>query len=108
MQEAGGTLALRKLSGAHEEAVGFAGGAAAFVDGPDDEGLAAAAVAGGEDVGDVGFEFSVFGLVVGAGVEFDAELGGDGVLGPKETHGEEAEVAGPFLLGTWELLHFEL
>ena len=34
---------------AHEEGVDGAGGAAAFVDGPDDEGLSAAGVPGGEN-----------------------------------------------------------
>ena len=48
----------------HEEAVAFACGGAAFVDGPDDERLATAHVAGGEDAGEIGGEFPVIGFHV--------------------------------------------
>src|SRR4051812_26539585 len=44
---------LGQIGVAHQEAVAFAGGAATFVDRPDDEALAAAAVAGREDVREV-------------------------------------------------------
>src|SRR5437773_8274602 len=43
---------LRQHRAAHQIAVDLAGGFATFVDGPDYQGLAAAAVAGGEDLRD--------------------------------------------------------
>src|SRR3712207_7433070 len=42
----------RQLAAAHEELVHAAGGLPALADGPDDQALAAAHVAGGEDAGD--------------------------------------------------------
>ena len=63
-----------------------AGDGAAFVNGPDDEGLAAADVAGGEDFIDAGAEFAVFGFDIGAGVLFEAEFVDDGCFGSEETH----------------------
>ena len=59
---------LRKFGAAHEGAVAFAGGAAAFVDGPDNQGLAAAGVTGRKDAGDAGGEAAVVGFDVGAGI----------------------------------------
>ena len=62
------TRTLRKLGLAHQELVALARDATAFVEGPDDERLAATAVTGGEDAGDVGHVLLVLGLDVGAGV----------------------------------------
>ena len=83
--------------GAGEVAVHFAGAGAAFVDGPDDEGLAAAAVAAvrrrrtpGSDVE----KRPVVGLEVGAGIEVDVEGFGEMFFGAEEAHGEEDEVGG--------------
>ena len=59
---------------AGEVGVYGAGGFAAFGDGPDDEGLAAAHVAGGEDAWFGGLVVGG-GFDVSAGVEFEAELG---------------------------------
>src|SRR5690349_9063986 len=58
-----GTLlpASRQIRVPHQIAIALAGSAAALVDGPDDEALAAAAVAGREDAGDAGGE--LIGLV---------------------------------------------
>src|SRR5581483_1606692 len=64
----------RQIRTAHEEPVAFAGGAAALVDGPDDQALAAAHVAGGEHAGDVGVEAAVLRLGVAAHVLLHAEL----------------------------------
>ena len=65
---------LRQVGGAHQEAVAFASRTAAFVDGPDDEGLSAADIAGGEDSGNIGREGAVFGFDVGSGVSFEGKL----------------------------------
>ena len=62
------TRTLRKLGLAHQELVALARDATAFVEGPDDERLAATAIAGGEDAGDVGHVLLVLGFDVGAGV----------------------------------------
>ena len=56
---------------AHEIAVAFAGGTPALVEGPDDEALAAAAIAGRKNVGKVGRVFAVIGFDVGAWVAID-------------------------------------
>ena len=52
----------RQIGAAHQVAVALAGGAAAFVESPYDEALAAAAVAGGEDLRDARAVFAVVGL----------------------------------------------
>ena len=65
---------LRELRGSHEELVALACHTAAFVEGPDDEGLTATAIARGEDARDVGHVLLVVGLDVGAGVAFEATL----------------------------------
>ena len=83
----------------HQVAVAFAGGFAAFVDGPDDEALASAAVTGGEHGGDVGGVFSVVGLEVETLVMIQAQLVGNRLLGAFEAQGQEAELGGPLLLG---------
>ena len=63
---------LRQVRVPHQVAIAFAGGAAAFVEGPNDQALAAAAVPSGEDALEVGRVFLEFGLDVGAGIAFDA------------------------------------
>ena len=68
------TACLWQRGVAHQVAVALAGGAAAFVEGPDHQALAAAAVAGGEDALEAGGVFLVLGLDVGARVALDAEL----------------------------------
>ena len=65
--------ASRQICVTHQEAVTFARGAAAFVERPDDETLAAATIARGEDAFDVRRVFLEFSLRVRARVAFDAE-----------------------------------
>jgi hypothetical protein len=84
----------RRTRRAHQVAVAFAGGAAAFVEGPDDQALAAAAVAGGEDALEVGRVLLVLGLDVAAGVALDAELLEQRLLGPEEAHRQQHELRG--------------
>src|SRR5690606_29542147 len=84
---------------AHEVAVAFAGGGAAFVDGPDDEALAAAAIAGGEDAGEVGRVDVVVGLDVAARVGVEGERLEQGLLGSEEAHGQQHELRGAGLFG---------
>ena len=68
------------------------GGFAAFGDGPDDQRLAAAHVAGGEDAGDGGHVVGV-GSNVAAAVERHAQLLDGAVLrGSGEAHGEQDKV----------------
>src|ERR1022692_538122 len=71
-----GLYSLRQLAGAHQVLVDVAGGVAAFGDGPDDQGLAAAHVAGGEDAGDGGHVVPAGdgGHVVPAGVDVATEV----------------------------------
>src|SRR5207244_2683158 len=69
-----GRLKLWQRRIAHQISIAFAGGAAAFVDGPDDQALAATHVAGGEYAGDAGGEPAVLGLGVRARVFVDAKL----------------------------------
>src|ERR1022692_1727442 len=67
-----GLYSLGQLAGAHQVMVDVAGGVAAFGDGPDDQGLAAGHVAGGEDAGD--------GLKPGHQVRVEGEFrAGDGL-----------------------------
>ena len=84
-----------------------AGGASAFVDGPDDEGLAAATVAGNKDAFEVGGEFAVLAdesLPVAARVlGLEPEHCADRQLGADEAGGEQHEVGGPFLFGAFHL-----
>ena len=89
---------------AHQIAVALAGGAAAFVEGPDDEALAAAAVAGGEDAGNARGVFPVLGFDVAARVALDAERVEQRLLRPEEAHGEEDELRGQHFLGAGDVL----
>ncbi len=78
----------------HKIPVALARGAAAFLEGPDDEALAAAAIAGGEDARDAGGIFAVVGLDIGAGVALDAEGIEQRLLGAEEAHREQDELGG--------------
>src|SRR4051812_8293620 len=91
----------------HKVPVALAGGGAALVDGPDDQALAAAAVAGGEDAGEAGRVLAGRSFGVAALVALDAELLDQGVFGTEEAHGEEDELARHDLLRLWELLRDE-
>ena len=75
---------LRQRRLTHQEAVAFAGGTAAFVEGPDDEGLTTAAVTGGKDAGDAGGVFLVLGFHVAALVTFDVEGFEQGLFRPSK------------------------
>src|SRR6478736_3190025 len=77
---------------AHEELIDRARGAAALVDRPDDERLAATTVAGREHAWHVGRELAVQCFVVGPAVELDAELLRDVSLGAQETHREQNQI----------------
>ena len=80
---------LRQLSAAHQIAVALARGFAAFVDGPDDQALAASAVAGGEHAGDARIIPAVIGFEVGARIGLDSELLGQNLLRTEEAEREE-------------------
>src|SRR5688572_30299815 len=95
----------REAGFAHQILIDGAGGAAAFVDGPDDEGLPAAAVAGGEDAFKACGEAAVLGLEVRALVAFEAEHLADRLLGTEEAHRQEHELRLPDLLAAGLLLH---
>src|SRR5690606_22850211 len=90
-----GTLSARgrsELAAAHQVQIDAAGGLAAVGDGPDDQGLPALAVAGGEHAGDAGHE-AIVDLQVAAGIALGAELVEQaGVLRVHEPHGEQHEV----------------
>ncbi len=77
----------------HEELIDAPGGLAAFADGPDDEALSAANVAGGKDAGDAGGVVFVAGDIA-AGIELEPKLAdGAVVLGVDEAEGEQAQIA---------------
>src|SRR5208283_2360733 len=99
---------LREVRRTHQIAVALAGGAAAFVDGPDDEALAAPAVAGGEDALDAGRVLLVFRLDVAAGVGLDLEILEDRLLGSEEAHREQHELRGAGLFGAGLFLRHKL
>ena len=76
----------RQIRHAHQVFVALARGTAALVDVPDDEGLATAHVARGENAGEIGCELPVVGLDVGTGVGLEFELLHDLLLGTHEAH----------------------
>lgn len=98
---------LRQAGGAHEEAVTFSGDAPSFVDGPDDERLATAHIASGEDSRDVGHVDIMLGFDVGACVGFESELLNDFLFGPEEAEGEESELTGESAGGAGNFLRDE-
>lgn len=84
---------------AHEVVVDLDGGGTTFLDAPDDQALAASAIASGEDARDVGRVLARRGLDVRARILLDAELLKHGVLGAEEAESEEAELAREELCG---------
>lgn len=99
---------LRQIRGSHEEAVAFTSGATTFIEGPDDEALAAAAVAGGKDAGEAGGVFLVLGLDVAAGIAVHIEGIEERLFRPEETHGEEDELGGEDFLRSRDVFRNEL
>ena len=99
---------LRQIRGSHEEAIAFASGATTFIEGPDDEALAAAAVAGGKDAGEAGGVFLVLGLDVAAGIAVHIEGIEERLFRPEETHGEEDELGGEDFLRSRDVFRNEL
>ena len=93
---------------AHQVAVAFAGGAAAFVEGPDDQALAAAAVAGGENAFDVGGIFFELGFDVGARIAFDAERFEQRLFGPEKSHRQQDQLRRANFFGAGHFLRDEL
>ena len=90
---------LRQIGCAHQVAVALARGAAAFVEGPDDEALAAATIAGGEHCRHVGCEFSVlrfecFPIAAGT-LRLDAEHLTDAKFRTEESGREQHEMCRP-------------
>lgn len=82
----------RKASVVHEVAIHLNGGSATLGDTPDDEGLASAAVTGGEDAIDAGRELALRRLDVRATVLVDAEGLDRRFLGTEESQSEENAV----------------
>ena len=87
-------------------AVDFSGRFAAFVDGVHDQGLAAAAVAGGEHVFHAGPVLAVGGLVVAARVVGQIQRVGHGVFGAQKAHGQEHQVGGPVAFAARNVFEF--
>src|SRR5690242_11175339 len=79
----------RQVGLTHQIAVALAGRAAALIDRPDDETLAAPHVAGGEHARHVRAELAVLRLRVAAAVLLDAELVEHRALRPAEAQGEQ-------------------
>ena len=78
----------------HQKAVAFARRAAAFVERPDDEALAAAAIAGGETLWDVRRVFFEFGFDVAARIAFHAQRFEQRLFRPEKTHRQQDELRG--------------
>ncbi len=95
--------ALRQQTVTHQETVAFAGGGAAFIDGPDDQALAAAHVASGKDAFDIGGKGTMLSFGIGAGVARDTELGQHGVFRTEESHGEKDQLSRPDFFGARHL-----
>src|SRR5207247_5059957 len=76
----------------HEIAVALAGGATAFVEGPDHEALAPAAIPCGKDALDIGRIFVELGIDVGARVAFHAESLKEGRFRPEKTHRQQQQL----------------
>src|SRR3989442_15172145 len=98
---------LRQVGVPHQIAIAFPGGATAFVECPDDQALAATAIAGGEDpfeVGGIPFEF---GFDVGAGVALHAERLEQGLFRTQKSHRQEDELNWAKLLRAWNLFRNE-
>ncbi len=104
---AGGYGRLRQIGRAHQVTVAFPGRAAAFVEGPDHQALAAAAVAGGEHAFDVRRVLLVLGFDVGAGVALHAELLQQRLFGPEETHRQQDQLRGRTCFGAGNFLGHE-
>ena len=94
---------LRQVGGTHEVFVHAAGGLAAFGDGPDNEGLAAAHVARAENSRDAGHGVLV-GKHIASWVKFETELFDHAAfLRAKEAKGQQHEVGFHFKLRAWHL-----
>ena len=96
-------LRLRQSRGAHEVAVAFAGCAAAFVNGPDDQALAAAAVAGGEHALDAGRVPALVRLEVATRITRHAQLLGQLQFGAEEPERQQDEIGLPVPLGAGQV-----
>lgn len=99
------TTGYREVRFAHQKEVDFTRSLAAFGNGPDDQGLAAAAISGRKQPRDRGREAVLRGLDVAPGVALDLQLAEDRVLRPQEAHGEQHELAGVDLLAVLDLGH---
>ena len=94
-----------KQTGTGKVLVDGAGGTAAFIDGPDDEGLPTATIAGDKYALKVGGKFAVLAdesLPIAARVlDLETEHFADFKFRPHETGGEQNEVGRPFFFGTF-------
>src|SRR5690349_7163285 len=103
LRDGGPPIVSGEIAGAHEIFIAGAGGAATFIEGPNDKALAAAAVAGGEHVREAGGVFAVVGLHVSAGVALDIEGIEERLLGAEKAHGEEDELGGDDAFGAGDI-----
>ena len=83
---------LGQLRTTHQETVALSGSAATLIDRPYDQALAAPAIPGGKNAGNVCRKLTVFGLGIGARIALDTELGQHWVFRPEETHGEQHQI----------------
>jgi hypothetical protein len=99
---------LRQIRRAHQIAVTFARRAAAFIEGPDDEALAAPAIAGGKDALDVRGVFLKLGFGVRSRVAFDAKRFEQRLFRSEETHRQQNELRGQNFFRAGNILRDEL
>src|ERR1017187_2786687 len=104
MERAKSSGLLWQIGLAHQIAVALAGGATAFIEGPDNEALAAPTVARGKDAGDTGCIGAVLCFDIGTLVTMDTQLLEQLVFGSEETHGQQSQLAGDDLFCAGNLL----
>src|ERR1035437_6360780 len=98
---------LRQISLPHEVAVTFTGGAPSFIEGPNNQALAAAAVPCGKDARDTGRIGAGQRFHVGTLVTLDTQLLEQRVFRTEKTHGKQRELAGHNLFRARDLLGHE-
>src|SRR3989338_8647529 len=94
---------LRQVRTPHQILINIPGNTSSFVDGPDDQALAAAHIAGGEYPFDAGGEFSVFGPGVGSLVALHIKPFQNRFFWPQKTHGQKHKLRRQDLFGTGNL-----
>src|SRR5881628_2284605 len=92
---------LRQVRVSHQVAVAFAGGAAAFVEGPYHETLSTSAITGGEHPFEARRIFPVFGFHIRPRIALYAKLIEQWLFRSKKAHREQDKLCRSRLFRTW-------